>query len=100
MNELVSQGVNPVEHHAKYRRRVAVGQRQSCCFFPTGKTIFPLFFADFSALMIPEALEDIRVVQQHPDAAGELGPNEILDVVGCIERAQLFEKGFEGFPLG
>ena len=85
MNELVSQCVDAVEHHAKYRRRVAVGQRQSCCFFPTGKTIFPLFFADFSALMIPEALEDILVVQQHPDAAGELRPDEPLDAVGAIK---------------
>lgn len=64
MNELVPKGVDPIEHHTEYCWCVAVGQRQSCCFFPTGKTIFPLFFADFSALMIPEALEDILVVQQ------------------------------------
>ena len=85
MNELVSQGVDPVEHHTEYCWRVAIGQRQSCCFFPTGKTFFPLFFADFSALMIPETLEDILVVQQHPDAAGELRPDELLDAVGAIK---------------
>jgi len=85
MNELVPKGVDPIEHHTEYCWCVAVGQRQSCCFFPTGKTIFPLFFADFSALMIPEALEDILVVQQHPDAAGELRPDELLDAVGAIK---------------
>ena len=63
MNELVSQGVGAVEHHAKYHRRVAVGQRHSRCFFSIGEAFFPLFFADLSALMLPETLENIRVVQ-------------------------------------
>ncbi|MNV11101.1 hypothetical protein D3C71_1016520 [compost metagenome] len=71
-----------------------------CCPPAAGKALGPLLFADLAVLVIPEALEHVGVVQQRANATGELGPDQVFDQVGSVERTQLVQERLESGLLG
>lgn len=100
MHDLVAQCVDPVEQNAQYGWGIAVGQCLLCGTPTAGKTFGPLLLADLAVLVFPEALEHEGVVEQCANAAGELGPDQVLDQVGRIEGAQLVQERLERRLLG
>src|SRR5690606_8428043 len=97
MDKLVTQGVQAVEQHTEKRRGIAAGQCQLCGFLAAGEALLPGGLVDLAALVIPEALEHVGVVQQHADAAGELLPDQRVDALFLIQRTKLLQEGLEGF---
>lgn len=92
VDKLVAQGVQAIEQHAQQRRGIATGQRLLRRALAAGETLLLGALVDLSALVIPEALEYIRVVQQHADAAGELLPDQCVDAFAPVQRAELFQE--------
>ena len=100
MHYLVTQCIDSIEQNAEYCWGIAVGQRLLRCSPTAGKALGPLLLADLAVLIIPKALEHVGVVQQRANAAGELGPDQVFDQVGSVERAQLVQERLERGLLG
>lgn len=64
-----------------------------------GETGFPGAFVNLAALVIPEALEHVLVIQQRADAAGKFLPDQRIDALLLVQQAEFFQKGLEGLLL-
>jgi hypothetical protein len=100
MHYLVTQCIDSIEQNAEYCWGIAVGQRLLRCSPTAGKALSPLLLADLAVLVIPEALKYEGVVQQRANAARELGPDQVLDQVGSVERTEFVQERLERGLLG
>ena len=100
MHDLIAQGVDAIEKHRKYIGGIALCQGRLRSASAVGETLAPLLLGDLAVLMIPEALENVRVIQQHADASRKLGPDQFLYLPFAIQIAKLAQKGAEGFLFG
>jgi len=99
VDKLVAKCVQALEQHAEQRWRIAAGQSLLGGALTAGEAGFPGGPADLAALVIQEALEHVRIIQQHGDAAGELLPHQCVDTLTLVQRAELFQKSLEGLLL-
>ena len=100
MDQLVAQGIEAVKHHPQQLWGVAAGKCQGRHFLALCQPLFPLGFAYLAAVIIPEALQHKRGVQQYADTARELLPDQLLDMLVFIQVAQFLQKAFEGLLFG
>src|SRR5690606_37424625 len=71
-----------------------------CGDLPGAQAALPFRLADLAVLVVPEAAEYVRVVEQHADASGEFLPHQSIDALVPVQRAQLFQKRAKGFLFG
>jgi len=99
VHELISKRIEPAQHDAQNGGRVAMSERGSRGLVRCRKTSMPLRFREFAISVIPEVLVDVLVVEQQPDAAGELIPHELLDSFILVEAGELLQELAKRTPL-
>lgn len=100
VHDLIAQGVDAIEQHREYIGSIALCQSGLCSASAVGETFASLLLGDLAVLVIPEALENVWVIQQHADASGKLGPDQFLYLPLAIQIAKFAQKGTEGFLFG
>src|SRR5690606_38122618 len=102
MNELIAHRIQAVEDFSQEQCGVAAAQGKMRTPLAALETFFPILLRDSAGLPVPETLEHIRRIEQYPDAAGELAPDEVVDTFLFVEITQFGqetpERGLFGEP--
>lgn len=92
MDDLVAQGVKPVENNGQYGIGILSGQSLLCTAAGIVKLFQPNGFADFAVVVIPKRLENVAVVQQIADVGGKFVPYQRVELFFLIEAADGAEE--------
>lgn len=65
-------------------------------FLSAVEALFPLRFGQMTFLVVPEAGEDVRIIQQDADGVRVGLPHQLADTLLAVQVAQLLQEAVEG----
>ena len=100
VHQLVAQRVDARQHDRQHRHGVEPAERRLRGVVGRSERALEVVLCDRPALRFPELREHVAVVEQHADAAAELGPHQPVEaLVPFVELGELVEERAERLLL-
>ncbi len=98
VDQLVEQGVEPLEDDAQHRAGVVVGQCGMRRLASRGEALLPVVAAGQAILVVPVGLEDVAVVEQQSDRTSVTPPDQTVEVIVTVQPPQPLQEITQSRP--